>query len=138
MTLIFLNEHLKLIRELEQVEAMLSSLRAHAESTPQTLTGAPHGSGAHDKVGSLSAEIVDLDKRAGQLREKINRQQRSKVEPFVRSIRQDQTRLIFRLRFVRGLSWRKVAELVGGGNTKESVKSICYRYIKNLHRDDAP
>ena len=39
------------------------------------------------------------------------------------------TRLIFTYRFVDCLSWQKVAEAVGGGNTEGSVKMICYRYL---------
>ena len=44
---------------------------------------------------------------------------------------------VFRLRFERGLAWKTVAAVMGGGNSENSVKSACYRYLKKLQRDDA-
>lgn len=41
------------------------------------------------------------------------------------------TRQIFTLRYIEQLSWRQVAQRVGGGNTLESVRKRHTRYLKN-------
>ena len=40
-----------------------------------------------------------------------------------------QTRLIFRLRFLRCMTWDEVADTIGGRNTVSGVKKTCYRYL---------
>ena len=56
---------------------------------------------------------------------------RSAVTEFVESIENDQTRMIFRLRFLRCLTWGEVAAVIGGRNTEDGVKSACYRYLSS-------
>ena len=51
------------------------------------------------------------------------------IMPFIQGIDDDQTRLIFRLRFLRGLAWKEVAAVIGGRNSEDSVKMVCYRYL---------
>ena len=52
------------------------------------------------------------------------------VTAYITQIPDDQTRMIFRLRFLRGLTWSEVAALIGGRNTESAVKNICYRYLE--------
>ena len=82
------------------------------------------------KVGDLAAEIVDMDARVGFLEEEVKASE-GQIMPFIQGIDDDQTRIIFRLRFLRGLAWKEVATVVGG-NTEESAKRICYRYLSSL------
>lgn len=56
--------------------------------------------------------------------------EREKLIRYIRTIPDSQTRLVFIMRFERCLSWRQIANYIGGNNTEESVKKICYRYIK--------
>lgn len=53
-----------------------------------------------------------------------------KLERYIAGIPDSLTRQIFRLRFVYGLSWRRVAFRIGGGNTEDSVKKTVYRYLR--------
>lgn len=68
----------------------------------------PHTPGIKDKVGDLAAEIVDMDARVGFLEEEVKASE-GQIMPFIQGIDDDQTRLIFRLRFLRGLAWKEVA-----------------------------
>lgn len=54
----------------------------------------------------------------------------NKLIKYICSIPDNQTRLIFYLRFVEGLKWNNIADQIGGNNTEDSVKKRCYRYIK--------
>jgi len=90
----------------------------------------PHAPGVRDKVGDLAVEIADMTERIRYLKEEIDRAEAAVTE-FVESIENDQTRMIFRLRFLRCLTWGEVAAVIGGRNTEDGVKSACYRYLSS-------
>lgn len=53
------------------------------------------------------------------------------VEEFIASINDSHIRRIINLRVVDGLSWNKVADRIGGGNTEDGVKKTFYRFMDN-------
>ena len=128
MTLQGLNKHFELREKLAKAHEMLDALRAAACPGAQVLTGMPHATGVKDKVGDLAVEIADMGDRIEFLESEIKASEAS-ILPFIKSIDDDQTRLIFRLRFIRGLTWKEVAAVVGGRNSEDSVKMVCYRYL---------
>ena len=136
MTLQELSQHYALRKQLRKDEEILLSLRAAAEPGAQVITGMPHASGAYDRVGDLATEIAEMQLCIDKLRAQVEREAAA-IALWIDGIRDDQTRMIFRLRFLRGLPWHRVAEVIGGGNTEASVKSSCYRYL-NLQRPDTP
>lgn len=123
-----MNQHFELIEKLARAREMLQSLRDAACPGAAALTGMPHTPGIKDKVGDLAAEIVDMDARVGFLEEEVKASE-GQIMPFIQGIDDDQTRLIFRLRFLRGLAWKEVAAVIGGCNSEDSVKMVCYRYL---------
>lgn len=139
LTLRELNEYYNLMGRLARAHRLLASLEtADGLRSPQP-DGMPHTPGYRDRVGELAVEITDMRESVASLETEAHRIERE-VSQFIDSIPDDQARLIFRLRFLRGLSWGEVATIVGGGNTENSVKCICYRYLRreNLQRRDAP
>ena len=128
MTLDELNEHLELRGRLEKAEEMLAALREAACPGAQVLTGMPHTPGIKDKVGDLAAEIADMDARISFLESEIERT-KPPIIAFIETVEDIQLRLIFRLRFIRGLAWKEVAAVIGGRNSEDSVKMACYRYL---------
>lgn len=136
MTLAELNTYFALIQQLEKAEMMLENLQAAVfPKTPQ-ITDMPRSHGNQDKVGDLAIEIADLEARIEYYKSVIADNQ-DEIEKFVKSIDDFYIKTIFRLRFERGLRWREIAYIIGGGNTEQSVKSAAYRYLKKLQRDDA-
>lgn len=59
---------------------------------------------------------------------------KQEIESFIENIEDSLTRRIFRLRFIEGFNWVKVAMQVGGNNTPDGVKKICYRYIDKANK----
>lgn len=57
--------------------------------------------------------------------------QKAEVERFIGNIADNQTREIFRLRFLKGFSWVQVAFNIGGGNTEDCCRKRAFRYLKN-------
>lgn len=54
----------------------------------------------------------------------------NKVEEFIASVDDSRMRRIINLRFIEGLSWNKVADRIGGGNTEDSVRKAFDRFIE--------
>ena len=128
MTLRELNHYFELREQLTKAEEMLASFRAVASPGAQVLTGMPHAQGVSDSVGSLVVEIDDLKEKIAHLESECA-WERGKLERYISTIKDDQTRMIFRLRFIHCMTWPQVAEAIGGRNTANSVKLICYRYL---------
>ena len=54
----------------------------------------------------------------------------NQVEECIASVNDSRMRRIINLRFIEGLSWNKVADRIGGGNTEDSVKKAFYRFME--------
>ena len=53
-----------------------------------------------------------------------------KLSRYIATVDDSLMRQILTLRFVEGMSWRKVARSIGGGNTEDSVKQACSRFLR--------
>ena len=128
MTLQELSKYYKLHERLERNREMLASLYAAAGLGAQEITGMPHASGVSDQVSNLVIEIEDLKERISHLESRCA-EEKKRLEKYIGAIKDDQTRMIFRLRFLHCMTWLQVAEAIGGRNTANSVKLICHRYL---------
>ena len=54
----------------------------------------------------------------------------NQVEEFIAGVEDSRIRRIITLRFIENLSWNKVADRIGGGNTEDSVKKMFYRFME--------
>ena len=139
MTLKELSQLYWLNREIEADQKRLEELSgmAGAPSSP-ALTGMPSAPHSNDsKIERLVAEIVDLQALiAAKQLQCIH--ERARLERWINDIPDSQTRQIFRYRFINGLSWVQVAHSIGGGNTEDSVKKRCYRYMRDADGDTYP
>ena len=130
MTLQELSKYYKLHERLERNREMLSSLYAAAGLGAQVITVMPHAPVVSDKVGDLAAELWDLQSKIEYLEQRCA-EEKKKLEKYIGGIKDDQTRMIFRLRFIHCMTWPQVAEAIGGRNTANSVRAICYRHLKS-------
>lgn len=54
----------------------------------------------------------------------------NKVEEFIANLDDSRMRRIINLRFIEGLSWNKVADRIGGGNTEDSIRMAFNRFME--------
>lgn len=54
----------------------------------------------------------------------------NKAEEFIASVDDSRMRRIINLRFIEGLSWNKVADRIGGGNTEDSIRMAFNRFME--------
>jgi len=128
MTLKMLSKYYELRKKLMLYEDTLGSLRAAAESITPKLSDMPKSPNAQDKVSKFVAQIVDLEKQITELKSDISCERQAVME-FVESIQDGFIKTIFSLRFIECMTWAEIAEVVGGDNTEDSVKKVCYRYL---------
>ncbi len=120
--------HLELLQMLAEDLELLASLEAAAGPKIQRLDGMPHAHGISDPVGNLAAEIADMRETVARRKAAVAKSEET-IATYISTIEDSQTRMIFRLRFIRGMSWKEVAATIGGRNTEAGVKAVCYRYI---------
>lgn len=122
----------------------LAELRAASQAcSAPNMSGMPHGSGVGNPVENAVMRIVGLEqtiKRNQDLRLELEaiisaRQtlcllERKRLGDYIDGIESEQLRQIFTLRFIDGLPWSQVSACIGGGNTDDSVKKACYRYLR--------
>lgn len=130
----------EIAREMEELAALRASMDGLA--SPK-LDGMPHGSDVHSPVentvehismleGALSKKhdaLVNLTARIS-ARQTLIILERDKLEQYIETIDDPFMRQVFTLRFVNGLPWQQVALSIGREETWESVKRLCYRYIR--------
>ena len=136
MTLKELSQLYYLNREIETDKERLERLRARvSDPSSPNLSGMPGGGSYENRFERYMAEIVDLE---AIIEAKITQclHERNRLERYIADIPDSLTRQIFTLRFVNGLSWRQVAFHVGGGNTEDSIRKRCYRFLKSTEKED--
>lgn len=129
MTLDELNDHLYLVQQLNTAREMLQSMR-DSVLRASSYDGMPHAPGAGDKVGALAVKLAEQEDVV-QSYERQKEVSEKAVKAFIDSITDNRTNLIFYLRFICGYDWQGVAEVIGGRNTVDAVKSQCYRYLQS-------
>ena len=73
----------------------------------------------------LYARKATLSELEMELLETLN-----EVETFIASVKDSHMRRIISLRVVDGLSWNKVADHIGGGNTEDSIRMSFNRFME--------
>ena len=131
MTLDELNAHLILIQKLNMAREMLQSMR-DSVLRASSYDGMPHAHGAGDKVGALAIKCSEQEKVVD-LYQRLVKESEKDVKEWINTISDNRTNLIFYLRFVCGYEWQAVAEVIGGRNTENAVKSQCYRYLQSTN-----
>ena len=130
MTLDDLNLHWHAVDQLNSARDRLHSMSSFLKA--QSLDGMPAGAKEQRKVEQLSILIEQQENEVKRM-ERIVRSSEPSVVAFINSIRDNRTAQIFSLRFLAGYEWQEVAEIIGGKNTENSVKSQCYRYLQSTN-----
>ena len=128
MTLDELNEHRHRIRRLRTAQDLLSALRGSSlrAAAPDGMPRAPSNA---DRVAALAVKCAEQDAVVRRCA-RLVRESEPPVRAFVDTIEDNRTNLIFYLRFLCGEDWQEVADTIGGGNSPDAVKAVCYRYLR--------
>ena len=129
MTLKELSQLYYLKKEIKKYEQRLdiAQTRATRATSDPTATIITRGkSSSKEEVYAETEE--EIKKCIDNLRIKCKREE-LKIIKYIETIPDSLTRSIFNLRFIELKTWLQVANALGGNNTEDSVKKICYRYL---------
>ena len=129
MTLEELNCHRLMVNDLEAAEELLAHVKASAlhSSNFEEPTCSPYT--IRNRTQRIVVRCAELESEiAGQ--QKAVKASEGRIQAFIDTIQDRRTAFIFGLRFLDGYEWPRVAEIVGGKNSTEGVKSLVYRYIR--------
>lgn len=131
MTLKELSQLYWLKKEIKSDEQRLETLRSMVPGTTGSgFSDMPKGRNHNNQIEKYTEEIDELNLIILSKKRRCIYEQK-RLEYYIQSIPDSLTRQIFTLRFIECLSWVRVAFSIGGYYTADSVKKICYRYIKN-------
>lgn len=129
MTLKELNELDDIIKLIARTKEKLAKVELALYPGGINYDGMPKSSSGKNKTESLVAEKLYLQERL----EKLN-MERVQREEYISRIPDFHIRLIVELHFVDKLTWRQVAQRIGGNNTPDSVRMLCKRYMENSEK----
>lgn len=129
-------------REIEGLQKRLDYLLAGKEKwkshdTVMTSNG-PGNTPRTERVIGLAFEYMDnpFKDEIAALRDEIKDhlrkclQERRRLERYINSVDDSETRQILSLRFISGLPWAQVAAHISPYATEDSVKQACHRFLK--------
>ncbi len=111
----------------------LAELESQLQPGSMNLNGMPRNPSSKNMMEEIVPLIVEIKDRI--MYEQIEYiKERKAIEDDIRSVEDYQIRLILSLRFVDLMTWNQIALIIGGNNTEDSVKKICYRYLKKSEK----
>ncbi len=120
-------------KELVMWQERLAELQADIALGTKIIDGMPRTS-TNGKTDPTESKAIKLTEVSKIIEGKISEIQYaiSEVEEYILTIEDPLTRLIIELRCCLLYSWERVADIVGGNNTAESVRQLYHRFIKDL------
>lgn len=99
-------------KEIKEQQKRLAELEAAAAGCTKKITGLPSGRGVSDKLGKYAAQIADL-RALLDLNLKKCFYELNKLDRYIQSVDDSQMRTILTLRYIRGLTWQRIAFEIG-------------------------
>ena len=119
---------------IERDTLRLSELENRLQPGAMNFNGMPRNPSPKNMMEEIIPLIIEIEERIRKEQEDYIRE-RMVIEDYIRSVEDYQIRLILSYRFVDLLTWNQTARMVGGGNTEDSVKKMCYRFLKKSEKN---
>jgi hypothetical protein len=120
-------------KEIRSDEQRLIDLETAATGITATLTGMPSGGRLSDKT-AIAAEIADL-KAIIQAKRDMCVAHYNQIMRYVAGIDDSMIRQIITLRNLDMLTWRQIAQKIGGGNTEDGVRKAYARFVDKVSEE---
>ena len=118
---------------IERDTLRLSELHSRLQPGGMNFNGMPRNPSPKNMMEEIIPLIIEIEERIRKEQEDYIKE-RMEIENFIRSVEDYQIRLILSYRFVDLLTWNQTARMIGGNNTEDSVKKMCYRFLKSTEK----
>lgn len=116
---------IKQLREYRHTKANILLLKTELDEL--ILQSSAHEGGRSSAVSDTVARIV-LQREKTRRRIESLTERKNAVEDYVACC-SDYYGLLLRWHYIEGRTWTSIALTVGGGNTEDSVRKACHRYV---------
>ncbi len=99
-------------KEIKELKRRISEIEAAATNCHPQITALPYEGVISDKTGAYAAQIADLKSQL-ELNLKKCFDELKRLDNYIQSVEDSQMRTILTLRYIRGLSWQKIAYAIG-------------------------
>ena len=130
MTLKELSKLYYLDKLIERDANRLAELEARLSPGGMNMSGMPRNPSPKNMMEEVVPLIIEMKQRIIQ-EQTAYIAERKVIEDYIHSVDDYQMRLILSYRFIDLMTWNQTALLIGGGNTEDSVKKACYRFLRN-------
>lgn len=108
-------------REISRLRAKMARISAEADNISPKLSDLPGRGGTSDKLGNAVAQIADIQREIQNLEILRN-------SALNRLSRDDFVENCLFMHLSLRYSWAKILTKIGGNNTIDSIKKMCYRH----------
>lgn len=128
MTLQELNKLRDYPLQIEELKDKIFHLQRRAESATHVISGMPSARGKNDYLENTIISCVDEQKKLRRLIYKLQREQ-ARAMKYISQLDNSDLRAIFILRFIKGYTYKQIADQIGGV-TADAVRIRIIRYFK--------
>ena len=128
MTLQELNKLRDYPLQIEDLKDKIFYLQRRAESATHKVSGMPSARGKSDCLENTIVSCVDEQKKLRKMIYKLQREQ-ARALNFISKLDNSDLRTIFILRFIKGYTYKQIADKIGGV-TADAVRIRIIRYFK--------
>lgn len=107
-------------KHIDTQKLVVAAARDKAVSISTAADGLPHGSGVSDRVGMSVGKIIVEE-------EKLNALYTQLTEG-IKAVPDEYIKTLIHCKLVKGWSWTRIAQEIGGSNTGNTVRMQCVRY----------
>lgn len=133
MTLKELSKLYYLNKLIERDTNRLAELEARLSPGSMNMSGMPKNPSPKNAIEEIVPLIIEMkDSIVAEQTKYVS--ERKAIEDYINTIDDYQMRLIMSYRFIDLLTWNQTALLIGGGNTEDSVKKACYRFLRKFDK----
>ena len=116
---------IKQLREYRHTKANILLLKTELDEL--ILQSSAHEGGRSSAVSDTVARIV-LQREKTRRRIEALTERQAAVEDYIAQC-SDYYGLLLRWHYIEGRTWTSIAQTIGGGNTEDSVRKACHRYV---------
>ena len=116
---------IKQLREYRHTKANILLLKTELDEL--ILQSSAHEGGRSSAVSDTVARIV-LQREKTRRRIEALTERKTAVEDYIAQC-SDYFGLLLRWHYIEGRTWTSIALTIGGGNTEDSVRKACHRYV---------
>lgn len=107
-------------KHIDTQKLKVAAAREKSVSIGAAADGQPHGSGVSDRVGVSVGEIISEEEKLNTLYTQLTEEIKAVPDEYIKTL--------IHCKLVKGWSWTRIAQEIGGNNTGDGIRKQCVRY----------